>query len=132
MVIIDETAFLKVSLSINHKNDGLSALMDADLGAEYNKASSPNPSPGSMHLLDTPLISTTSFPSWSIKNELAVLFCFIKYWPSLTLQSLNFSKSNSFISLSSIKEEKVKWVFKLLRINALSLIVFFWMIYMKF
>ena len=34
LVIIEETAFLKVSLSINHKKEGFRALMDADLGAE--------------------------------------------------------------------------------------------------
>jgi len=81
LVIIEETAFLKVYLSINHKKDGFKALIDADLGAEYSKASSPNPSPGSMHLLAIPLISTTSFPSCNIKNELAILFCLIRYCP---------------------------------------------------
>lgn len=40
-----EMAFLKVSRSMNHKNDDLRALMEADLGAEYNKANYPNPSP---------------------------------------------------------------------------------------
>jgi hypothetical protein len=33
-VIIDETALLKVSLSINHKNEGFIALIEADRGAE--------------------------------------------------------------------------------------------------
>jgi hypothetical protein len=31
---------------MNHKNDDLSALIEADLGAEYSSASSPKPSPG--------------------------------------------------------------------------------------
>jgi hypothetical protein len=31
---MDETAFLKVSRSMNHKKEGFSALMEADLGAE--------------------------------------------------------------------------------------------------
>jgi hypothetical protein len=34
LVIIEETAFLKVSLSINQRKDALQALMEADLGAE--------------------------------------------------------------------------------------------------
>jgi len=62
-VIIEETALLKVSLSINQRKEGFIALIEADLGAEYRRASYPNPSPGSIHLLDVPLISTTSFPS---------------------------------------------------------------------
>jgi hypothetical protein len=124
-VIIEETAFLKVSRSINHKSDGFNALIEADRGAEYRRASSPNPSPCYMHLFETPLISTASFPSWRMKNELAILFCFIKYCPSLTLQSLNFSRSSSLISLSSMRAEKVKCVFRLLRMSVLSLMVFF-------
>lgn len=36
-------ALRKVALSINHKKHVLLALIDADLGEEYNKASSPNP-----------------------------------------------------------------------------------------
>jgi hypothetical protein len=53
---MEETALLKVSRSINHKKEGFKAFMEADRGAEYRSASSPNPSPGSMHLLATPLI----------------------------------------------------------------------------
>jgi hypothetical protein len=34
LVIIEETALLKVSLSINHKKEGLRAFIEADLGAE--------------------------------------------------------------------------------------------------
>jgi len=33
-VIIEDTAFLKVSLSMNHRNEALMALIEADLGAE--------------------------------------------------------------------------------------------------
>jgi hypothetical protein len=33
-VIIDDTALLKVSLSINHKKEGFMALIEADRGAE--------------------------------------------------------------------------------------------------
>jgi len=34
LLIIEETAFLKVYLSINQRNEGLRALIDADRGAE--------------------------------------------------------------------------------------------------
>lgn len=80
-MIIDETAFLKVSRSINHNNDVFKALIEADLGAEYKRANYPKPSPGSIHLLETPLIYTASLPSCRMKNELALLLCFIKYCP---------------------------------------------------
>lgn len=118
-------AFLNVSLSIYHKKDDLIALMEADRGALYNNASSPKPSPASICLLMTPLISTVSFPSCRIKKELAGLFCFIKYCPSITLQSLNFYISIYFKSPYSIKEENVKCPFKLFKIIALSFILFF-------
>jgi hypothetical protein len=55
-VIIDETAFLKVYRSIYHKNEDFMALIDADLGAEYRSANSPNPSPGSIYRLIDPFI----------------------------------------------------------------------------
>jgi hypothetical protein len=45
-VSIEAIAFLKVCRSINHKNDDFKALIEADLGAEYKRASYPNPSPG--------------------------------------------------------------------------------------
>lgn len=49
--IMVETAIRKVALSMYHKCDSLPALIEADLGAEYSKANSPNPSPGRMVLL---------------------------------------------------------------------------------
>jgi hypothetical protein len=49
--IIVETATRKVALSMYHKCESLPALIEADLGAEYSKASSPNPSPGRIVLL---------------------------------------------------------------------------------
>jgi hypothetical protein len=45
-VIIEAMALRKVSLSMYHKNDGFTAFIEADRGAEYSKASSPKPSPG--------------------------------------------------------------------------------------
>jgi hypothetical protein len=42
-VIIEETAFLKVYLSMNQKKEALQALIEADLGAEYSKAIYPKP-----------------------------------------------------------------------------------------
>jgi len=39
-------AFRKVALSINHKNEILLAFIEADLGEEYKRESSPKPSPG--------------------------------------------------------------------------------------
>jgi hypothetical protein len=54
--IMVETAFLKVALSIYHKWHNFTALMEADLGAEYNSANSPNPYPGNMVLFVSPLI----------------------------------------------------------------------------
>ena len=72
-------AFLKVYLSINHRNDDLIAFIEADLGAEYKRANSPNPSPASMFLFTTPFIYTASLPSCNMKNELAIEFCFIRY-----------------------------------------------------
>jgi hypothetical protein len=36
--MIVSTKFLKVDLSIYHKKDGFIALIEADLGAEYNRA----------------------------------------------------------------------------------------------
>jgi len=56
LVIMLAIAFLKVSRSINHKNDDLSALIEADLGAEYKRANYPNPSPAYIFLFTTPLI----------------------------------------------------------------------------
>lgn len=38
-------AFRNVDLSINHKNEDLLALIDADLGDEYIRDSSPKPYP---------------------------------------------------------------------------------------
>ncbi len=55
-MIIEETAFPKISRSIYHKNDDFTAFIEADLGAEYKSASYPNPSPGYICLLVTPLI----------------------------------------------------------------------------
>lgn len=49
-------AFLNVDLSINHRNDDLLAFIDADLGEEYMRANSPNPSPGSIFLFTFPSI----------------------------------------------------------------------------
>jgi hypothetical protein len=131
-VIMLAMAFLKVSRSINHKNDDLRALIEAERGAEYRRANYPNPSPASMCLLTTPLISTASFPSCRIKKELAMLFCFIRYCPSRTLQSLNLASRSYRISLSSMRLVKVKWLLRLLRMRALSLAVFFCRISMKF
>jgi hypothetical protein len=53
-------ALLKVFLSIYHKNDAFVALIEADLGEEYNRASSPNPSPEFKLFLTLPSISTAS------------------------------------------------------------------------
>jgi hypothetical protein len=53
-------ALLKVVLSIYHRNDAFVALIEADLGEEYNKASSPNPSPECKLFLTLPSISTAS------------------------------------------------------------------------
>ena len=36
---MEETALLKVSLSINQREDCFNALIEADLGAEYRRAS---------------------------------------------------------------------------------------------
>lgn len=72
-------ALRKVARSINHKKLVLLALIDADRGDEYIKASSPKPSPDSNFFLILPSISTASSPSCRIKNELALSFCFIKY-----------------------------------------------------
>ncbi len=57
------TALLKVYRSMNHKKDDFTALIEADLGAEYSRASSPKPYPGSMCRLMLPLIYTVNFPS---------------------------------------------------------------------
>ena len=43
--IILETILLKVFLSINQRKLVFKAKIDADLGEEYNSASSPKPSP---------------------------------------------------------------------------------------
>lgn len=47
---------------MNHKNDCLFALIEADLGDEYNKASYPNPSPDYSFFLTLPSIYTASYP----------------------------------------------------------------------
>ena len=54
--MIVSTKFWKVDLSIYHKKDGFSALIEADLGAEYKRASSPKPYPGYIFLFVSPLI----------------------------------------------------------------------------
>jgi hypothetical protein len=41
-----DTTLLKVNLSINHKKLVFCAYIEADLGMEYRRASSPKPSPG--------------------------------------------------------------------------------------
>ena len=132
LVIMLAIAFLKVQRSMNHKKEDFRALIEADLGAEYKSANSPNPSPASMFLFTTPFISTANFPSWRIKNELAIEFCFMRYCPSSTLHNLKLSKRSSLSSLSYMRLVKVKWFLRLLRMSALSLAVFFWTIYMKF
>lgn len=62
MVINEATVVLKVYRSINHKNDDFTAFIDADRGAEYRRASYPNPYPGMINFLIVPLISKASFP----------------------------------------------------------------------
>jgi len=124
-VISEATTVLNVYLSINHKNDDFNAFIDADRGAEYIRASYPNPSPGKIFFLTTPLISKASFPSWRMKKQLALLFCFMRYWPSIILHNLNFSRRRSRISFSEINCENVKWAFRLFIMTALSLEVFF-------
>lgn len=123
--MIVDTAFLNVALSIYHKCECFTALIEADLGAEYRRANSPKPSPGRIVLLVSPLIYTVSFPSCKMKNELALSFCFIRYSPSFTLHIWNLSSKVSWSCLSSIRLESVKWDLRLLRISALSVEVFF-------
>ena len=125
LLIKDAIAFLKVDRSINHRKDDFVAFIDADLEAEYRRANSPNPYPDSIFLFATPLISTVSSPSCRIKKELAWSFCLIRYSPLFTLQSINFSNSNSCISLSWIKVENVKCELKLFRMRARSMTLFF-------
>jgi hypothetical protein len=45
-----------VALSIYQRYDSFPALIEADRGAEYNKANSPKPYPGKIVLLAYPLI----------------------------------------------------------------------------
>ena len=85
-----------------------------------------------MVLLVSLLISTVSLPSWRIKNELALSFCFIRYSPSLTLHIWNFSNRVYCSNLSSIRLERVKWDLRLLRMRALSVEVFFLSTTVKF
>lgn len=132
LVIMLAIAFRKVSRSINHRKDDFRAFIEADRGAEYSSANYPKPSPASMCLFTTPLISTASFPSCRMKNELAMVFCFMRYCPSRTLHSLNLARSSYRIYLSSMRLVKVKWLLRLLSIRALSLAVFFCRISMKF
>lgn len=93
--MIVETAFLKVALSINQSCDAFPALIEADLGAEYIRASSPKPYPGRMVLFDYPLISTVNFPSCKMKKLLALSFCFMRYSDSFILHNLNLYRSVS-------------------------------------
>jgi hypothetical protein len=55
------------------------ALIDADLGDEYIRDSSPKPYPDDNFFLIIPSIYTASSPSCKMKKELALSFCFIKY-----------------------------------------------------
>jgi hypothetical protein len=77
--IKEETTFLKVALSINHRTEDFLAKIEADLGIEYKSASSPKPSPGLITPFYYPLTYTISSPYLRIKNELALSFCFIRY-----------------------------------------------------
>jgi len=57
------TAFLKVDLSRNQRKDVFVAFMDADLGDEYKRASSPKPYPACNIFFAFPSIYTPSSPS---------------------------------------------------------------------
>lgn len=97
--IIDDTTFLKVILSMNQRTLVFLAQIDADRGVEYNRASSPNPSPTLILFFCWLLTSTTNYPSFMIKNELAPSFCRMRYYFSSTLHSLNLSISWSCMFL---------------------------------
>ena len=130
--IEDATAFLNVVLSINQRKEDFAALMVAERGDEYRRANYPKPYPDSIFLFIAPFISTSSSPSWRMKKELALSFCFMRYSPLLMRQSLNFSSRVSWMSLSLTREEKVKWRLKLLRMRVLSMTLFFFSITVKF
>lgn len=57
------TAFLKDDRLMYHRNDFSVALMDADLGELYKRASSPNPSEALILLSHLSLIYTTKLPA---------------------------------------------------------------------
>ena len=125
-------AFLNVVRSINHKKHGLFAFIDADLGDEYSNASYPNPCPDYNFFFILPSIYTASSPSWRIKKELALSFCFIKYSPLFTRHNLNLSSKFYCITLSLIKLENIKCEPRLLIIRFLSTKLFFFSTRVKF
>lgn len=69
LVIISSTALLNVFLSIPHKLHYSKALTEADLGALYNKANSPKPSPAFNSLLVLSFTITSILPLSKMKND---------------------------------------------------------------
>jgi hypothetical protein len=74
LLLISSTALLKVILSMPQSRQRYSPRQVALLLELYSKASSPNPSPGNITFLLTPLTSTSIFPECRRKKLEALSF----------------------------------------------------------
>lgn len=126
------TAFRKVLRSIPQRVDFSIANRDADLGALYRSANSPNPSPGCISRRCYPLMITLIFPFSSTKNELASSPWFIMKSFLATSQQKNLESRSAMIPESSTNYRKTKCFDKHFSINWRSSFVFFRSILLKF
>lgn len=67
--------FLKVKRSIAQKDDLTLHLTEADRGALYNKANSPNESPFYNYFLTSPLIIISTTPESNCNNKIKFIYC---------------------------------------------------------